>query len=410
MIALNVIEDHFWVTFVDPEKDSMLDQPEFLDEMSEFLQVPSAQGGNIRLLSTWKDYRKREQTYAAGRFKYYEALNQRDIDDALDFLWDGNGDNPNAALTVFRHFDSASVGYGFIGDYPDTAWVIDYPLLERIHYLLVAGFNVFGNLKHQLNTRLYMDFLRMEGEDMYLSFLPTTHRRAIRDSWYQGMREGMNTTIGDTDFWMTKDVVTGYQSDDPQRELFQHMERKFTSVLKRDDVLNRCEEPPCHAKGADADKRRADAALRHITTAGGITLAAFPDVTYIRVKRDGKPEDDLAYSLIRNKAYKNVTSIFKDEEDSEVRDYSKDSLTVVDWIEGSYPNFFFSVDIDDVEKLAERYAALDSREEYERFVSIYGIRRTNQQFWEAADWFQDAYLREKPIQAGLLDLNRYENR
>jgi hypothetical protein len=410
MIALNVIEDHFWVTFLDPEKDSMLDQPEFLEEMSEYLQVPSAQGGNIRLLSAWKDYRKREQKYAAGRFKYYEALNQHDIDDALDFLWDGNGDNPNAALTVFRHFDSASVDFGFIGDYPDTAWVIDYPLLERIHYLLVAGFNVFDNLKHQINTRLYMDFLRMEGEEMYLSFLPTTHRRAIRDSWYEGMRAGMNTTIGDADSWMTKDVVIGYQSDDPQRELFQHMERKFASVLKRDDVLNRCEKPPCHAKGADADKRRADAALRHITTAEGITLAAFPDVTYIRVKRDGKPEDDLAYSVIRNKAYKNVTSMFKDEEDSEVRDYSKDSLTVVDWIEGSYPNFFFSVDIDDVEQLAERYAALDSREDYERFVSIYGIRRTDQQFWEAADWFQDEYLREKPIQAGLLDLNRYQNR
>ncbi len=59
---------------------------------------------------------------------------------------------------------------------PKTAWVIDYSLLERIHYLLVAGFDVFGNVAHQLETRLYMDFLRMEGEQNFLFFLPPDER------------------------------------------------------------------------------------------------------------------------------------------------------------------------------------------------------------------------------------------
>ena len=410
MIALNVIEDQFWVTFLDPDVDTMLDKPEFLEEMADYLQIPSAQGSNIRLLSAWKDYREREYKYTQERFKFYGAMGQHDIKKAVDFLWDGDGKNPNAALTVFRHYDSASVDYGFNGDYPETSWVIDYPLLERIHYLLVAGFNVFDNLKHQLNTRLYMDFLRMEGEDMYLSYLPTTHRKKIRDSWYEGMRAGMDEDLGDTDVWMTKDVVTGYKTDDPQRELYQHLERKFAYVLDQDDVINRCGKPPCHAKGAHADKRKADAAMRKISNIEGLVLVAFPDVAFIRVKRNGKPEDDLAYTVIRNKAYKNVTSMFQDEHDSEVRDYSKDSLTVVDWLEGSYPNFFFSVDIDDVDQFAERYAALENRQDYEKFVSIYGIRRSNSGFWETADWFQDEYLREKPIQAGLFDLNRYQNR
>ena len=39
---------------------------------------------------------------------------------------------------------------GLVGQQPKTAWVIDYSLLERIHYLLVAGFDVFGNVAHQL--------------------------------------------------------------------------------------------------------------------------------------------------------------------------------------------------------------------------------------------------------------------
>lgn len=412
MIALNVIEDRFWVVFLDPEKDNMLKKPELLLEMSDYLKIPSSQAGNIRLLGAWKKYLKLEQEYVARRFEFFEAMNQYDIKDAMNFIWDGDGKNANAALTVLRHFDSASVDYGFVGDYPETAWVLDYPTFERIHYLLVAGFNVFGNLKHQLNTRLYMDFLRMEGEDMYLAFLPTTHRRQIRDSWYSGMRQGMERDLGEVDNWMNKDVVTGYTTDDPQRELFQHMEKKLAPVLARDDVINRCGKPSCKnsPKNKGNDKKRADMAMQKIAAINGITLAAFPDLAFVRVMKEGKPGEDLAYTIIRNKAYKNVTSMFSDEKDSETRDYSNDSLTVVDWLEGSYPNFFFQVDINDIEKFTEHYASLQNREDYERFVSVYGIRRTNQDYWKTADWFQARSRQERPLRSGIYDLNRYENR
>lgn len=409
MIALNVIEDQFWVVFLDPEKDQMLSSPDFLREVSDYLQIPSAQAGNIRLLGTWKKYFKREQAYVTERFKYYEAMNQYNIQDAMNFLWDGDGNNPNAALTIFRHFDSASVSLGFVGDYPDTAWVLDYPTFERIHYLLVAGFNVFGNLKHQLHTRLYMDFLRMEGEDMYLAFLPTSHRTQIRDSWYEGMRQGMEREFEGIDHWMQKDVVTGYQTNDPQRELFQHMEKKLAPVLAHDDVINRCETADCR-KVKGSEKERADVAMQTIAEIKGRVLIAFPDLAFVRVKTGGKPEDELAYTIIRNKAYKNVTSMFSDEEDSETRDYSNDSLTVVDWLEGSYPNFFFEVDIDDIENFTEHYASLKNGEDYERFVSVYGMRRTNTDYWKTADWFHHKYHQEKPVLSGLFDLNRYQNR
>ena len=38
-----------------------------------------------------------------------------------DLIWSGDGINPNAALTVFRHFDSASVAQGLVGNKPKTA-------------------------------------------------------------------------------------------------------------------------------------------------------------------------------------------------------------------------------------------------------------------------------------------------
>ncbi len=83
---------------------------------------------------------------------------------------------------------------------------------------------------------------------------------------------------------------------------------------------------------------------------------------------------------------------------------------MLDHLEGSYPNFFFEVELEDVALFAERYASLLNREDYERFVALYGVRRTNLRFWEIADWFQDAFLRQEPSTAGLFDLNRYQNR
>ncbi len=217
MIALNVIEDRFWIVFVDPDSDPTVKSPEFLAEMAKYLKLPSSEGGNVKLFGARKEYLKLERKYAAKRFEYFGSLPQFDLKDSVNYLWDGDENNPNAALTVFRHFDSASVDLGLVGSYPETSWIIDYPMLERIHYLLVAGFNVFDNVKHQFNTRLYMDFLRMEGENMYLAFLPSSKRGEIRNEWYKGSREGFDEDIGSNDVWMSQDVVVGYQTYYPHR-------------------------------------------------------------------------------------------------------------------------------------------------------------------------------------------------
>ncbi|MGI9309162.1 MAG: fatty acid cis/trans isomerase, partial [Gammaproteobacteria bacterium] len=171
-IALNVIDDQFWVTFVDPDAKVFSESPEFLHEVAANLQLPTERGNTMALFSVWTHYWEQEQAYRAAQSEHLKNVMPRDLDDVLGYIWDGEGTNPNAALTVFRHYDSATVKYGFVGDYPETAWVIDYPLFERIHYLLVAGFDVYGNVGHQLTTRIYMDFLRMEGENNFLMFMP----------------------------------------------------------------------------------------------------------------------------------------------------------------------------------------------------------------------------------------------
>jgi hypothetical protein len=123
------------------------------------------------------------------------------------------------------------------------------------------------------------------------------------------------------------------------------------------------------------------------------------------VRRDDG--EDLVYTLVLNKGYKNLTSLFEDEEKRSLDD---DTLTVHKGFIGTYPNFFFIVAAENVDAFADRFAAIEVRDDYEQFVALYGIRRTNLAFWEHSDWFHDEYARRQPLESGVFDLNRYKNR
>ncbi|MCF6299248.1 MAG: fatty acid cis/trans isomerase, partial [Thiomicrorhabdus sp.] len=138
-------------------------------------------------------------------------------------------------------------------------------------------------------------------------------------------------------------------------------------------------------------------------------LHTFPDVAFVRIQME-HAEEDFAYTLIRNKAYKNVTSVLADEKLRNRADIDKDTMTVVNWLEGSYPNFFFSVKHAEIEAFTAQCANIHNKEDYEKFVDQYGVRRTHPEFWPLADWFIEEHARNKPVLSGLFDLNRYQNR
>ncbi len=408
-IALNVIEDRFWVFFFNPGQSVFTNDSQFIGEMADDLQLPDDRPGSLDLTSIWTDYWKRQRKYMATKQSLFEKFNTHDINHALGFIWDGgDGKNPNAALTVFRHFDSGSVAYGLVGDNPKTAWVIDYPLFERIHYLLVAGFNVYGNFVHQINTRIYMDFLRMEGEDYFLAFLPASHRKAIRDSWYTGLRSGVEELFRAPEAWLKVNSVSGYLSKDPQRELYRYLRKRFSATAPRALAMNHCGNTVCPDSASAELAGRLSLAMKKLARIRGEKLHDFPDVAYVHV-RMGDSRDDTAYTLIRNKAYHNVTSFLAGRDGRGRADLKNDSMTVVDWLEGSYPNFFFSVALSEVDAFIERCTSIRDHQDYDTFVDRYGIRRTNPAFWPAADWFQDEYARSRPVSSGLFDLNRYKN-
>ncbi len=407
-IALDVIEDQFWVLFFDPDQPVFTNTAQFIGKMADDLQLPVESSSNLDLLSIWTDYWQGQRRYMLEKQAWFKEMGTHDISHAMGYIWDGDGKNPNAAMTVFRHFDSGSVAYGLVGSNPETAWVIDYPLFERIHYLLVAGFNVYGNMGHRVSTRIYMDFLRMEGEDYFLAFLPANKRKEIRDAWYVGQRSAVEKLFSTPQDWLNIESVRGYRTDDPQSELYQQIKERVADAVKQAQAINRCGDTGCNGR-PDSTEMRVERAMDEIAQLQGANLHAFPDVAFVRVRMDN-PEQDLAYTLIRNKAYKNVTSFLADEHERDRSDIEQDTMTVVKWLEGSYPNFFFSVAQSDIEDFTRRCATIRNHHDYEKFVDQYGVRRTNPAFWELADWFQDRLARDDPVSSGLFDLSRYQNR
>ncbi|MCP3999311.1 MAG: isomerase [Gammaproteobacteria bacterium] len=402
-VALNVIEDQFWVFFSAPKSLDGPDEKARLAGAANYLQMPSSTD-TLNLLSAYGKYWKSQKEYLAARDTYFIGQLEKEGADAFAGIWNGGGTNPNAALTVFRNFDSAAVEFGLLGNYPETAWIIDFPLFERIHYLLVVGFDVFGNVGHQLNSRLFMDFLRMEGEDNFLTYLPVADRQKIRNQWYQGIRERRSKYFQEPMEWNAIESPITFKTDDPQKELYDQTIVHLGDAAGGVDYLNRCDTDDCVSDGATPMIRTADAKIRRLHESEPRSIVNSPDLTYLRVLLEG--EEDIHYSLMVNKSYKNLSSLLASE-DSLRRDQENDTLTVVRGFSGSYPNVFLVVPFDRLEEFVADTMAPKNLDEYQLYVAKYAIRRTNSSFWEYSDWFQKRYFKSKPVEAGVLDLSRY---
>lgn len=242
-VALNVINDHFWVVFHNPNSPGFDNASAFLSREMGNLRLPNEQEGNMLLLSPWLKYLRLQHRYFEAKTKFMAENLSRPGAISLERIWDGDSDNDNAALTIFRHFDSASVVKGFVGEHPKTFWVIDYSMLERIHYLLVAGFDVYGNVGHQLNTRLYMDFLRMEGEFNALMLLPREKRVETWSHWYRDAHSSVLEFFREHMARFDKQSGVAYESDDPLHELYELLRNRLQWVLNEDHDLAGEEDP-----------------------------------------------------------------------------------------------------------------------------------------------------------------------
>ncbi|MFL6878440.1 fatty acid cis/trans isomerase [Pseudomonas marginalis] len=398
-IATDVIRDNFWALFQAPDHDLYVTDARYRGQATPLLAMPGQNDDVGSVLSLWLEYRDKRNQYEALRRDSYAELPAP----SWSTLWAGND---NALLSIFRHFDSASVNKGLIGEVPQTLWLFDYPLLERTYYQLVVNFDVFGNVSHQAQTRLYFDLIRNGAEQNFLRLMPADSRDAFMDDWYQNS--------GKIKLWLDYEAIdddtpTALHLDkkDPKRDFANQLLARYGDLNASPDPINRCGGAFCSRDGIDPALQDAEQAFSRLTSrpaAGLKVIDQLPEATMLRVETaSGKR---VVYSLLRNRAHSNVAFLL-----GEAYRYQPglDTLTLYPGVLSSYPNFMFNIPAQEVpEFVAEMERAKDANR-FEKIVDRWGVRRSHPLFWQ---YFHDLsqYIRETtPVEEGVLDMNRYEN-
>ncbi len=397
--AVDVIEDRFWVSFLDPDADLSVTDPSFLAEGAAFLELPVAELDGRFLGDLQGMSHENQIKYLEFRDARYRNSTAYQTGFGYDAIWDGDGTNPQALITVFRHFDNASAMTGFHGGIPETAWVIDFPVFERIYYDLVAGYDVFGRVEHQLSTRLYMDELRMESEDNFLNFMPRGDRQEMHETWYQGALAELHT------YWHRRRVDNSFPTGidfgtgAPKQEFLLELLNRGNGLWPVKDTINRCNDADCSNGHSDVLND-----LSTIADQTGEWVKYLSDVSLLLVdKEDGSTA---IFSLLHDKAHYNVAFLF---EEKDRRNPRADVLTILQGVVGSYPNFYFQLQEAQLASFVSDLKSVQSQAEWIKFITAYGLRRTSPDFWDTSDKVMDMFLRSDPVQAGVLDLNRYKD-
>lgn len=393
-LALNVINDRFWVFFLDPDKADIPEVNDFYRSQADNLKLPGELESNTLPISSWVSYSRQQARYLKAKSEFINGWFENGQYLTTDVLWTGNGTNPNAALTVFRHFDSASVVQGLVGTPPKTAWVLDYALIERIHYLLVAGFDVYGNFGHQLITRMFMDFLRLEGESNFVALLPRDVRHIEQSSWYQDQSPQLSQFLQRNVAPFDQPTQVRYQTDNPKAELYDILKTQLAPVLNHRYEIEQT--------GLSLDNEFLLNSINHIKGEG---LLYLPQITMLMIESNNG--DDQLFTLLHNNAHTNISSLFDEESN---RDPENDDLTLVRGVIGSYPAAYLSLKESEIQTLVDGLKNMRSEEDYVKLLDRFAIRRSSSQFWPFSDRVHRWYQQNQPIEFGLLDYNRFENR
>jgi hypothetical protein len=399
-IATDVIRDNFWVLFQDPKHDLFLNDAAYRGQAEPLLAMPGQLDGISDLPGLWRSYRDK-------RNEYGELRTERYAESALpswSHLWAGND---NALLTIFRQHDSASVRKGLVGEIPQTIWLMDYPLFERTYYQLVVNFDVFGNVSHQAQTRLYFDLIRNGAEVNFLRLMPPDSRKGYIDDWYQNS--------GKLKWWMDYSVDidsdTGTALNLPvinaKKVFAETLLQRYGSLNARPDPINRCHSAYCYRADLPPVLQDAEQSLSRLTSKPAASLKVIdqlPEATMLRVEMpDGQRE---IYSMLRNRAHSNVAFMLGEEHRYQP---ALDTLTIYPGVFSSYPNFIFNVPAVQVPEFVKTMEQARDQSAFERMVERWGIRRTHPQFWFYFHDLKDYIQQTEPIEAGVLDMNRYEN-
>ncbi|MET0028450.1 MAG: fatty acid cis/trans isomerase [Candidatus Thiodiazotropha sp.] len=396
-LATDVIRDHFWVAFQAPDKDPYLSSAGYRKTVDSLLALPNISDDLLDGAEHWWSSLDNRNAYVEKRQLQLQALFPQGIDEQM--VWDGEGHNSNALLTVFRHHDSASVKRGWLGQLPLTAWLMDYPLFERSYYNLVVNFDVFGSLAHQTQVRLYFDLIRNGSEQNFLMLLPAESRKGVMKKWYEGSGKlKLWLVYENIDSSIPAHLLSG-SDDQPYPALLQYLLQRLATVNATPDPINRPK------ASLQTPLQRALSQLTGVPQREMASVGQFPEATLLQVTHGDDPVR--VYTLIRNRRHSNVAFVMGE---SLRYEPEHDDLSVVPGVATGYPNLMLSVAEDDLDAFVATLrdkSLKDARQFDTRIIEPWGVRRTDPGFWDKFHRLTEYLQRTSPVEAGILDLNRY---
>jgi hypothetical protein len=188
-----------------------------------------------------------------------------------------------------------------------------------------------------------------------------------------------------------------YKTDNPKKEFFQLLREVMgESVIALDPINTR----PKIAVSANYQE-----SLQRLSMVEGLILDILPEQSLLRLKLNNGSYR--LVSLIKNRAHLNVSHLFGEQARFVPEEQT---MSVVDYVVGTYPNIFFAVDESELEDFVGQFSAIKSEQDYAVLLDRFGVRRTNKDFWRFSDSIHDTYMNSHPVEAGYLDFNRLENR
>ena len=415
--AINVIPDRFIHTFLDPKSDLSVTDPDFLPAMAKDLKLPALSEGSM-FHRGYGYYKRAQKRYTKKREKWYRKKYPNGF--AIKDIWDGNGKNKNAIVSVIRSNEGGEAYPGIVGGIPRKTGILDYPIFERLYYNLTVNWDVWGSTYAIVKTRLYTDNIRVEGEDAYLSVMPKKIRNKMRKSWYQGFTARLKQIVRNPFREKKWGNSINYQSNDPHTEFWKKVVReRMHGIYKwNSDPLNNLNLQINAPKFATemTSKREVNRALKKLSYRRGTFASSLPEISFLRVKRKNKK--DFVYTIFRDTWHDNVSHIFFE---SKAMKHWKDTVHFSEGITNPYPNFFFEVDIKDFPNFvrdlhqikkngkSKAFFWVNNHPTFRKFVDNYGIRKGDPRLWDSLDWFTKRLFRDDPVGAGQIDLLRYHD-
>jgi hypothetical protein len=239
-----------------------------------------------------------------------------------------------------------------------------------------------------------MDFLRMEGELTFLTFLPLKDRQPVLDYWYRGRKGESDQYFTDAAAYFPSESGMRYRSADHLAELYEAVSQRMAPVR-----------PPALDWQKTGLSPAEISQMRMLSRIHGIPASVMPEFSLLMLRRPG--ERLQIVSLVRNSAHSNVAEMFDEEER---RLPKEDTLLALDGVIGAYPNALFAVDPEKLPDFVAAVARLADETDLVKLTDRFGVRRSDRRFWPLSDALHAEWRRTAPREAAILDYSRLDNR